>query len=207
MTMAYYAPPDWGDYTILLDGTPYNGTLTAQWHTAPDNVVYEKSVAVVDGVPQTRPSLNHSYGVYQVMYTLDGAGTPPYISEAFTLPDTNYPPNVPNPLNFTGGYKEINLTIQGEAPPAPGIDLYINDTKQDTITTSGVLTYSGPVTSVKMMIMDDILYENNPTGNVTKTFNLEKAGRQLNLADFSITEAGVTNNTGKGLPEITIYSV
>jgi len=208
MTMVYYAPPDWGDYTILLEGTPYNGTLTAQWAQAPGNLVAERSVAVMDGVPQTRPTCVHSDGVYKVMYTLDGIGAPPYISEAFTVPDTNYPPNVPNPLNFTGGYKEINLTIQGEAPPSPGIDLYINGTKQDTISTSGgVLTYAGPVSSVKIMIMDNILYENNPAGNVTKTFNLEKAGRQMNLEEFSVTEAGITNNTGNGLPEITIYSV
>jgi hypothetical protein len=204
-TTVHYVPANWNEYTITTDGVPYNGTLTAAWVTAPGEPPNSRTVTVTNGIPQTVSTTSHLDGDYQVMYTLNDAVVPPYTSEVFTVPDTVYPQNVPNPLNY-GGYKEINYTIQGD-PPCP-IDLYVNGTKQDTITASGgVLTYSGMVSNVKIMIMDNIIYESNPTGNVTKTFNLEKAGRQLNLADFSISAVGITNNTGKGLPEINIHSV
>jgi len=215
-------PPGFGGINFLGAQGPYNGTLTIYatrnndgwqaWTGADPQVpvsFYGENIVfhIVDGyiVEPENIDLHRETTLTIFTYELrfDGDGG----SITKTEVGNGYP-NISNPY-FPMDIYPIDLTVNISPESPLPVGLHIDSSETATSSGTSQMTYSGPAGFISIRLLGAELFRKTISNSGTHIVDLALSifNRQLNLPEFEIVEGELTNNTGRVLPCINIYSL
>jgi len=120
--------------------------------------------------------------------------------------DVTYP-TYDNPFIIPVVYHSVDLTVN-IAPQSPHVlTLFVDDVNVSTGTQQ--LTYTGDARVIDVRMFGVKLYQKAVVSPGAFVLNLSMTAKmkQLDLSGFEIVEGGITNNSGRTIPEVAVKSI
>ena len=206
----YYLPSNHNEILFKYeDGTLFNGILRIIPYSHRYATYFpEKDFTIESGYLIGVSDESYSGGYYGGDLNLSFMANDGGVSYATVVKadDVTYP-TYDNPFIIPVVYHSVDLTVN-IAPQSPHVlTLFVDDVNVSTGTQQ--LTYTGDARVIDVRMFGVKLYQKAVVSPGAFVLNLSMTAKmkQLDLSGFEIVEGGITNNSGRTIPEVAVKSI